>query len=82
MLLDLLLVDVSYAESSLTGNVGVTSNYIWRGATQGSDDSAVSGGIYYAHDSGLYVGTWVSSLSGGSSMSRICTLVLVVRQDQ
>ncbi len=54
------------AVAELSGNVGFTSNYIWRGVTQGSDDSAISGGIDYAHDSGLYAGTWVSSLSGGS----------------
>ncbi|MDR9437005.1 MAG: TorF family putative porin [Thiohalophilus sp.] len=54
------------AVAELSGNVGFTSNYIWRGVTQGSDDSAISGGIDYAHDSGFYAGTWVSSLSGGS----------------
>ncbi|MDZ7803107.1 TorF family putative porin [Thiohalophilus sp.] len=56
----------SVAVAELSGNVGFTSNYIWRGVTQGSDDSAISGGIDYAHDSGFYAGTWVSSLSGGS----------------
>lgn len=56
---------VALAESSLTANVGVTSNYIWRGVTQTSDISAVSGGIDYAHASGAYVGTWVSNLDGG-----------------
>lgn len=54
------------AMAELSGNIGFTSNYIWRGVTQGSDDSAISGGIDYAHDSGFYAGTWVSSLSGGS----------------
>lgn len=54
------------AVAELSGNVGFTSNYIWRGVTQGSDDSAISGGVDYAHDSGLYAGTWVSSLGGGS----------------
>ena len=53
------------AESPLTANVGVTSNYIWRGVTQSSDIAAVSGGIDYAHSSGVYVGTWVSNLDGG-----------------
>lgn len=56
---------VALAESPLTANVGVTSNYIWRGVTQTSDISAVSGGIDYAHASGAYVGTWVSNLDGG-----------------
>lgn len=56
---------VVLAESPLTANVGVTSNYIWRGVTQTGDLSAVSGGIDYAHASGAYVGTWVSNLGGG-----------------
>ncbi len=54
---------VVLAESPLTANVGVTSNYIWRGATQTDDASAISGGIDYAHASGFYVGTWVSNVT-------------------
>jgi uncharacterized protein (TIGR02001 family) len=54
----------SVASAELTGNVGVTSNYIWRGVTQSADEAAVSGGIDYAHDSGFYAGAWTSNLSG------------------
>ena len=56
---------VALAESPLTANVGVTSNYMWRGVTQTNDTAAVSGGIDYAHDSGFYLGTWASNLDGG-----------------
>jgi len=59
------LSQLAQAESPLTGNIGFTSNYIWRGVTQGADESAISGGIDYAK-SGFYVGTWVSSLGGGA----------------
>lgn len=52
------------AFAEVTGNVGVTSNYIWRGIPQSGDDSAISGGLDYAHDSGLYAGTWTSSIGG------------------
>ena len=52
---------VVLAESPLTANVGVASNYMWRGATQTTDGSAVSGGIDYANASGFYIGTWVSN---------------------
>ena len=52
---------VVLAESSLTSNVAVGSNYIWRGVTQSNDTSAVSGGIDYAA-SGFYAGAWWSSL--------------------
>lgn len=56
-------------KSPVTANFAATSNYIWRGATQTSDEAAVSGGIDYAHSSGFYAGTWVSSLGGNSSPS-------------
>ncbi len=51
---------------SLSGNIGVTSNYIFRGLTQGSDDSAVQGGIDYDHGNGFYAGTWLSSLGASN----------------
>lgn len=51
--------------AELTANVGATSNYIWRGVTQTADDAAVSGGIDYSNESGLYAGTWTSNVSGG-----------------
>lgn len=52
--------------SGFTGNVGVMSEYVYRGIPQGtSGDPAVQGGIDYAHDSGFYAGIWSSSLAGG-----------------
>ena len=57
----LLATSASYAQ--LTGNAAVTNNYIWRGLTQTMNEAAVQGGVDWAHDSGLYVGTWVSNVS-------------------
>lgn len=51
------------AMAALSGNVGFNSNYLWRGQTQTNDQSAISGGIDYAHDSGLYVGLWTSNVT-------------------
>lgn len=51
--------------ADVTANIGVTSNYQWRGVTQSGNESAVSGGLDYSHESGFYAGTWVSSLGGG-----------------
>ena len=51
------------AAAELNANIGVTSNYVWRGVTQTNDDSAVSGGVDFTHKDGFYVGTWVSNLS-------------------
>lgn len=50
--------------AELSGNIGFTSNYLWRGVTQSNDEAAISGGIDYAHESGFYAGTWVSNLAG------------------
>ena len=50
------------ASAEITANAGFFSNYIWRGVTQTSDQAAGQGGIDWGHDSGLYVGTWVSNV--------------------
>lgn len=52
----------TYAEVSY--NAAVTSNYVWRGDAQGSDQTALQGGIDYEHASGLAAGVWTSSLDG------------------
>src|SRR5258708_7371651 len=49
--------------SPFTGNVGLFSQYIFRGLTQTSGKPALQGGADYAHSSGLYVGTWLSNVS-------------------
>jgi uncharacterized protein (TIGR02001 family) len=58
------LLAVPSAMAELSGNVGFSSNYLWRGVTQSNDLSAISGGIDYS-EGGLYAGTWTSSLGGG-----------------
>lgn len=63
-----LLAATSIAQAELSANIGATSNYIWRGVTQTSDDAAVSGGIDYADESGMYAGTWVSNVTGGEEI--------------
>ena len=59
------LVFAGSAAAELSANIGATSNYVWRGATQTDDGAAISGGIDYAHDSGFYVGTWASNVDFG-----------------
>ncbi len=49
-----------------SANIGVASNYIWRGVTQTNDQAAVSGGVDYSHDSGFYAGTWISNVDFSS----------------
>lgn len=54
------------AVAGASGNIGVTSNYIWRGVEQNGGDAAVSGGLDYEADNGFYVGTWASPVASGS----------------
>lgn len=51
------------SDHTLTGNVGVFSQYIFRGLTQTNSDPALQGGFDYSHSSGLYAGTWLSNIS-------------------
>lgn len=53
------------ALAQLSGNVGVTSDYLFRGLPQ-SGGAAVQGGLDYAADSGFYVGTWASTINFGA----------------
>lgn len=46
----------------VSANVTLTTDYVFRGISQTSEDPAVQGGFDYAHDSGLYAGVWGSSL--------------------
>jgi uncharacterized protein (TIGR02001 family) len=50
----------------LTANIGVVSNYIWRGLTQSKDGPAVQGGIDYVDPSGFSLGTWASNVDAGT----------------
>lgn len=50
-------------EHSVTGNLGVVSQYVFRGLSQTDGKPAVQGGIDYVHSSGFYLGTWLSNIS-------------------
>ncbi|WP_428310668.1 TorF family putative porin [Hydrocarboniphaga sp.] len=58
----------SSAFAGATGNAGVVSDYLFRGVEQslGGGSAQVYGGLDYAHESGLYIGTWVSSLDSST----------------
>lgn len=51
------------SEHTVTGNVALVSNYIFRGISQTQNKPAIQGGFDYAHASGFYVGTWASNVS-------------------
>ena len=60
------------ATAKTSGNVGVTSNYLWRGTTQSSDDAAVSGGID-TELANFSFGIWASSLAGSAATAEVDT---------
>lgn len=53
------------AQAGASANIAVASQYIWRGVTQSDEQAAVQGGLDYATDNGLYVGTWLSNVDFG-----------------
>ncbi|MFC3032457.1 TorF family putative porin [Pseudoalteromonas fenneropenaei] len=57
------------ASAELVANVAASSNYLWRGVTQTKDAAAVSGGLDYSHESGFYLGTWMSTIDFGEEAS-------------
>ncbi|MBN8831852.1 MAG: hypothetical protein J0G94_14815 [Sphingomonadales bacterium] len=52
---------------TITGSVALVSDYRFRGFSQTQQDAAVQGGITATHESGLYVGTWGSSINFANS---------------
>ena len=50
-------------DGPFTANVGLVSDYAYRGSSQTDERPALQGGFDYAHDSGLYAGVWGSNVS-------------------
>jgi uncharacterized protein (TIGR02001 family) len=48
---------------TFTANVGLSSDYLFRGISQSHGRPAISGGLDYSHASGFYLGLWGSSIS-------------------
>ncbi|WP_225908005.1 TorF family putative porin [Hyphomonas sediminis] len=49
------------AQGEFSGNVALTSDYVWRGVSQSGGDMAISGGFDYTNGM-FYAGTWASSI--------------------
>ena len=47
---------------TFTSNVGLFSQYVFRGISQTNEKPAIQGGFDLGHKSGLYVGTWASNI--------------------
>ena len=49
---------------TVTGSVGLVSDYRFRGVSQSDKEPAVQGGVTVTHRSGAYAGFWASNLAG------------------
>lgn len=56
-------------DGPFTANVGLVSDYAYRGWSQTDERPALQGGFDYAHESGLYAGVWGSNVSWLSDSS-------------
>ena len=48
---------------TITPNIGIVSDYLFRGISQNNKQAALQGGIDVAFKEGFYVGTWASQVS-------------------
>ena len=53
------MLSPAMAEVSIEGNVGLTTDYIWRGVSQNAGGTSASGGLDVDFGNGFYAGTWV-----------------------
>jgi uncharacterized protein (TIGR02001 family) len=63
-----LIPAASFAEDAkspytFTGNIGVATQYIFRGLSQTNREPAVQGGFDFSHETGFYVGNWNSNIN-------------------
>lgn len=51
----------AHAEGEFSGNVALTTDYVWRGVSQTNEDMALQGGFDYSN-SIFYAGVWASNI--------------------
>jgi uncharacterized protein (TIGR02001 family) len=54
---------IGHAQAGSSGNLALTSDYVFRGISQSNQHPALQAGIEQAADNGLYVGAWGSNVS-------------------
>ncbi|MDD4929142.1 MAG: TorF family putative porin [Gallionella sp.] len=65
--------DAPASPHTFTANVGLTTDYIFRGIAQTSHNPAIQGGLDYAHSSGFYAGVWGSNVSWIADSGAVAT---------
>jgi len=61
--MNVLAEEEASSEHSISYNVGLFSQYIFRGYNQTDGRPALQGGVDYEHSSGFYLGAWASNVS-------------------
>lgn len=66
----LLLASGAASALEISGNVALTTDYVWRGMSQTDGSPAIQGGFDVSYDNGYYAGVWGSNVDfdGGESM--------------
>jgi len=54
------------AQAEVSFNAALVTDYVFRGVSYSDNGPALQGGADYAHESGLYVGTWLSNVDSGA----------------
>ena len=67
---------LGFSAVSLSGNVALTSDYVWRGMTQNAGDPSISGGFDLEDDSGFYLGAWAANVASGDDSGATGSLEL------
>jgi len=65
--------DAPASAHTFSGNVGLVSDYVFRGISQTSHNAAIQGGFDYSHASGLYAGVWGSNVSWIADSGAVAT---------
>lgn len=63
------------APVTVTGSTAFTSDYLFRGVSQTSNNAAVQGAMTFTHTSGMYFSMWGSSIASGAGGLELDTLI-------
>ena len=62
-----LLLCSTFIQAEISGNIALSTEYMWRGISQTDGELATSGGFDYEHEQGFYAGVWGSNVNFGTS---------------
>ena len=60
---------VAAQAAEVSGNVTLTSDYVWRGVSQTQNNGAIQGGFDVSDESGFYAGAWGSNVDFDNNAS-------------